>query len=238
MKPLPLPRALLLFALTAVPFWLSIHWAVPRLIGAGSSVALAFSIGVVIPLAVLLAVAVLMGMRERGSVGLLARWRLKRMRRSDWGWTLVLLVITLAGYFLLSGTSDWLGARAPFIPPAELDLIRTDDAFFGIPLKGNWWALVVHVGLLVMNVFGEELWFRGTLFPRQEAAHGKHAWWIHGLCYHAWHMFYPWDLLRLLPESLAYGWVTQKTGNTWPAIISHFAFNGLGLLATVGGIVG
>ena len=60
---------------------------------------------------------------------------------------------------------------------------------------------------------------------------------MHGLLYNRFHIFWKWDLIRLLPESLLYGIVAQKTRTIWPCIIAHFVFNGLGLIVTIVGIM-
>src|SRR6266852_7471582 len=50
--------------------------------------------------------------------------------------------------------------------------------FMGIPLHGAWWILVYYaVLILVCNIGGEELWWRGYVLPRQELAFGR----SHGL---------------------------------------------------------
>ncbi len=228
------------FILSAIPFWLGIYIVIPMLNSWGCSISVTFSIGILLPLLLLLIGAITVGLAESesGGVGLIKRWRLQPLRRSDIGWLLLLFIITVSSYFLLEGTSNWMLATFPKLsPPESFNLLQTEDTFFGMSLKGNWFVLLVHIGIILLNVLGEELWFRGILFPKHEAISRKWGWLIHGLFYHMWHMFYPWNLLRLLPESLAYGWIAQKTKNTWVCIGSHFLFNGLGLIATISGIV-
>lgn len=239
-SPLALPRAIAIFALSALPFWIGLYAVLPGLVRRGTAVPLALSAAFLIPLSLLLVAATIVGRRERdgpGWAGLRRRWRLGSPRWSDVGWAAVLLVVTLTAYLGLAGTAEWFQSSAGLAPPSEFDLVQSEGTFFGFELAGNWWVLVLHVGILALNVAGEELWFRGVLFPRQEAAHGSRAWIVHGLCYHGFHMFYPWGVLRLLPESLMYGWIAQRTGSTWPGFLSHLAFNGLALIATVSGVL-
>lgn len=232
-------KQVIIFLLSALPFWLGIYWLLPRLTNSQMATGPALAIIVLVPLSLLLIAAIAYGIHEStGIQGLMARWHLKSMKRSDWIWTLVLLAISITAYLSLGALSNSVNNQLIGInPPAAFSMIHTGTSFFGIPLAGNWWALLAHIGILVINIFGEELWFRGILFPRQKKTFGKHAWWVHGLFYHIWHMFYPWDILRLLPMSLAYGWVIQKTENTWTTIIAHFLFNGIGLISTVSGII-
>ena len=240
LRPLRLSLAVVVFGLSALPFWVGIYLVLPSLARRGASTALALSAGLLIPLALLLAAAVASARRQsigRGVAGLRGRLRVEKLRWKDAGWAAALLAVTLGGYFGLRGTAVWFQTHVGLVPPPELDLVQTGRSFWGIELAGNWWAVLLHVGILVLNVAGEELWFRGVLFPRQEAAHGTRAWLVHGLCYHGFHMFFPWDVLRLLPESIMYGWVAQRSRSTWPGILSHFVFNGLGLIATISGVL-
>jgi membrane protease YdiL (CAAX protease family) len=49
--------------------------------------------------------------------------------------------------------------------------------FMGIALHGAWWILVYYaVVILVCNIGGEELWWRGYVLPRQELAFGRATW--------------------------------------------------------------
>ena len=43
--------------------------------------------------------------------------------------------------------------------------------FMGMPLKGAWWLVVFYTIGWILNILGEELWYRGFMLPRQELAH-------------------------------------------------------------------
>lgn len=97
-----------------------------------------------------------------------------------------------------------------------------------IPLSGaNQWILLIWLPMFVLNIFGEELLWRGYIFPRQELVHGKYTWLVHG-CF--WLMFHlPFGinlLLTLLPIIFIESYVFQKTKNTWVTIIIHTIING------------
>ncbi len=57
----------------------------------------------------------------------------------------------------------------------------TSATFMGIPLAGAWWVLLGYLVYIVLNVFGEELSWRGYVLPRQELAFGEWTWAIHGI---------------------------------------------------------
>lgn len=241
-KALKLSNALFYYAFASIPFFIGVYIIIPQFVSENENNFLPFSASILLPLLFLLIYAIIIGKLEQsksGWNGLIERWNLKKMQKKDWLWTFFLIAVIFLGYFSLANTGDWIIEKFPFLsPPKGFELIRTENSFFGLPLKGNWWVLILHIVILVINVFGEELFFRGILFPKQKLIHKKYTWIVHGLCYHLFHMFYPWDFLRILPESLAYGFVVQKTNNTWPGIIAHFMFNALGLIGTIYGILG
>ena len=112
----------------------------------------------------------------------------------------------LALFFFLSWsiwrTEPWL-RNIPLHPePAALrDFLArfSDHAFMGISLHGSWWVAVYYfLVLLIGNVAGEELWWRGYLLPRQELVHGRATWIVHGVLWAAFHLFFQmtmWDMV-------------------------------------------
>jgi membrane protease YdiL (CAAX protease family) len=62
----------------------------------------------------------------------------------------------------------------PFPIAAQLSLASNE-----ILLEGGWIPILIVLTLLAINVFAEELWFRGYVFPRQEIVHGRTTWVTH-----------------------------------------------------------
>jgi membrane protease YdiL (CAAX protease family) len=97
--------------------------------------------------------------------------------------------------------------------------------FMGIPLHGAWWIPVYYaVVMVVCNIGGEELWWRGYVLPRQERAFGRAAWVVHGICWSAFHLFMQptlWDTVRMAITGVALAFVAQRTKSTWPGIVGH-----------------
>lgn len=229
-------QQLIIIVLSALPFWLGIYVVLPSIASSDGSMFSAYVLSLLPPLVLLLVAAFVVAKRQGGS--LRERFGLKRLTGKDLLWTLGLLVLMVVSYLGLAPTSEWLLNNIPALaPPKEFDQLQTETSVFGVSLQGNWWALALHFGFLLFNIFGEELWFRGILFGKQKERYGKNAWLVHGLTYHLFHMFYPYDLFQLLPMSLAYGYVRQKTDNTWTTIIAHFVFNGIGMAPTIAGIL-
>jgi membrane protease YdiL (CAAX protease family) len=113
--------------------------------------------------------------------------------------------------------------------------------FMGIPLQGVWWILVYYaLVMLICNIGGEELWWRGYVLPRQELAFGKGAWVVHGICWSAFHLFMQptlWDTVRMSITGLALSFVAQRTKSTWPGIVGHSFGNLAFFLSLVSGVV-
>ena len=173
------------------------------------------------------------------------RFRLNKMGRKSWLWTFGLMAFMLLTAGLLSPTASWLAFSLHLVPPeswpAELNPLKSSGPdmgtiptnFLGIPLAGQWWVFMFLLTSLVIATFGEELWWRGIILPRQELTHGKGTWIIHGLLWTLFHIFTPWNLITLLPGCLALAYVAQRLKNTWPGIIAHGLTNGLPVLTMV-----
>jgi len=114
------------------------------------------------------------------------------------------------------------------------------EDFMGVPLRGAWWILVYYaVVMLVCNIGGEELWWRGYVLPRQELAFGKSAWVVHGIFWSAFHLFMQptlWDTVRMVITGVALSFVAQRTKSTWLGIIGHSFGNLPFFLSLINGI--
>lgn len=123
------------------------------------------------------------------------------------------------------------------LDPRVID-VGIPSEMLGVPLQGNWWVVGVFFLVLCFNIFGEEFWWRGYILPRQELSHGKWTWVIHGMLWHLFHVFWKWELIALLPQTLSLSFVACKLKNTTPGIIAHWINNGLGLIMLVLGVLG
>lgn len=242
-RPMPLRLALLFFGVPSLVFLATMRWVVPRLDAAGALPIVGFAV-LALP-HVLLFVGALVACRLEGHgwrwSELAARLRLNPMSRQDWLWALGGALGNIALYLLV-----YVGAR-PFVqwlhdlaPDAEaLGRILGDaTTFVGYPLKGNAWLLGVYFVFYFFNVLGEELWWRGTIFPRQELAHGARTWIVHGSLWAAFHAFSPYNVVMVLPGALLLAWIVQKRRNTWIFVIAHASLNGLAMIRIVKGIFG
>jgi membrane protease YdiL (CAAX protease family) len=97
--------------------------------------------------------------------------------------------------------------------------------FMDLPLQGARWILVYYaIVMLVCNIGGEELWWRGYVLPGQELAFGRAAWVIHGIAWSIFHLFMQpilWDTVRMAITGVALSFVAQRTRSMWPGIVGH-----------------
>lgn len=251
LKPLTLGPSLLYFGLPALlfvaGFWAVMLW----LIGLGMLPYYAYLLGVGSPLAVLLAAALLWLTLEGRAVNwetIKARLRLHPMNGEMWLWSLAALLLgSVVGFGGVSQVSRWLIAQGvipipaaipDFMSPTSLtDPMLAYDAAVG-GLRGNWLPFVAMLVVFVFNILGEELWWRGIVLPRQELAFGKWTWVLHGVLWAFFHIFKWWDVLNLLPITLALAWVCYKFKNTTPGLVIHGVTNGIALIPLLLGVLG
>jgi membrane protease YdiL (CAAX protease family) len=165
------------------------------------------------------------------------------MNQSDWLWILVVLLGTLGAYFGLAFTSRWLAAMPILAPhPAFPEDMVTGKLIpgelFGMQLRGQWWIAIVYFVGWLLNIFGEELWYRGWMLPRQELAFGKLAWLVNASMFTFQHWLQPWNFLTILPGALLAVYVVQRKGNTWITIIQHGLGNFLLFGFVLAGVMG
>jgi len=248
-KPMGIFASLLYFGIPSVIFYFFIYFVMQRLHGAGVNDFVNFYASMVTPL-ILMLIASLVAYKSEGnkfSWALLSkRFRLKKMEKKDWIYTLILIVAMIIIQGGLAFTSKWLIQFDFFAPPTFL-LPAVDprlehnlvlNSFMGFPLKGQWWIFFVYLSVLVFNIIGEEFWWRGYILPRQELAFKNWTWVAHGIFWALFHFFWKWNLLILLPVSLVLSYVVFKQKNTWIAIITHMIFNSIPLIGLLIGIIG
>lgn len=249
---MPLWQALLYFGLPALMFRISIYNGTPALIALGMSPFYANVVSFTVPAAILFALALGFSKRD-GYAGswteLKARLRLLRMTGRDWLWAIVALLLTFLSIgaiqqFTALPLIKAIPALAPpdFFPPWSKPGVAFDvtlyQNYIGAPLRGNWGVAVLVLVMFFFNIFGEELWWRGYILPRQEKTHGSRAWLVNGVLWLLWHVaFYPWQVFALLPICLAVPFVAQRRQNTWTAIVIHLQ-NGVFQLLVLALVIG
>ncbi len=157
------------------------------------------------------------------------RMRFSKLTQRDVKWTLggLLAIIILSGAILKAleffiGDFDHSPPFMAFEPLSE----------------GRYWLLAVWLPYWILNIMGEEILWRGVMLPRQEIAHGRHAWLIHGLGWGLFHISFGWQLMiTLIPIIFIQSYVVQKTKNSWTGVIIHGGINGPSFIAISLGLI-
>ncbi len=236
LRPLPPTRAIWHFVIAGIGLRLSVYHFLPFLVRQGIAPFAAFATGFIVPTAVLFALAFGSVKHEGVPITrqtLANRFRLHKLSLRDVLWVGFGMLV-LSGSFVLFPTQEWIIRAIPALqPPASLpavlnplmrneNLPATITAWMGPEAVGNWGWIVLVVMLFFFNIFGEELYWRGVLLPRQELVHGRYTWIIHGIFWNLFHLpIYPWYFIYGLSITLSISFVAQKTGNTWAPILLH-----------------
>ena len=247
--PLGWGLSLLHFGLPALLMIGGFYVLMPYLTRQGMTPYMAYLIGTLLPLALMLVAALIAFRLERHPPtwrALLERFNYRRMSAADWGWTALIFAAEMAAYVAVTRFSAWLiesdvmplpSSLPAFMNPRTVFTQETLDLAAG-GLRSNWPILGASVIALIINVVGEEFWWRGYILPRQLLAFGALTWVVHGLLWTGFHAFKWWDLLNLLPLSLGLTWVVLRRDNNTPGLVIHFVTNGVGLLPILLGVLG
>lgn len=250
LKPMHLWMSLLFFGVPAAIVGAGFYWGIPLLARRSIPFFWSYNLFMGIPILIMFFTAFI-AYRLEGHpftwAGIRSRLRLEPIKGKEWLWTAGLLLVFGAGPFVLKFANQWLASTLLFTPPDFLPALldpRADTVsamgndFWGVPLRGNWWIFWVELIVLFFNIFGEEIWWRGYVLPRQELAHGKWAWALHGILWLLFHVHQRWNWMGMLPGALLTSFVASRLKNTTPAIIAHWANNGLLLIVILLGILG
>ena len=164
-----------------------------------------------------------------------------------------LTVLAYVATLVASPTQSWFTDLGSWLQPGDVfhplqdpmdasnSVIDASVAWMGPDPAGSWvWGVAIVV-LFFLNIVGEELLWRGVLWPRQELVHGERTWLVHGFMWYLFHLpFYPWFAISGLPQAFILSYLFQKTKNTWLVLIMHTIFNAVFyvlLLSIVLGVV-
>lgn len=152
-----------------------------------------------------------------------SRLRLTGFRIGDILWILLGILLSGGGMWLIMEGLSRVGLSLDLTPPF-LD-------FSGFS-AGEEWHLVFWVPFFLLNIFGEELLWRGYLLPRQVTAFGKSGWILNACLWFFFHAAFGFDLMiLLLPILIIVPWFTYIRKNTWVGIGIHGTINGLAFIA-------
>lgn len=137
----------------------------------------------------------------------------------------ILLGTVLSGLFMwliILGT-DKVGMSLTLHPPFM--------EFSGFSI-GDRWKLLYWIPLFLVNIFGEEMLWRGYILPRQITAFGKSGWILNACLWFFFHAAFGFDLMILMiPTLIIVPLFTYHRRNTWVGIGIHGLINGPAFIA-------
>ena len=218
LKPMGLFQSILLFGTPAAALAASLAWLWPALMNAGIDRPAAYTISLGLVNAGLMVAAVTGYLLEGNPLCWAVfsrRMRLTSMSGRVWLWALGGTLVFGIGALLINSVAMMvykaLNYTMPDITPGATTI---------------W----MNLAILLLNIIGEELWWRGYIQPRQELAFGKAAWLVHGTMWACYHMFKWWAVPFMLITCQVIPFVAQRTRNSWPGMISHMVVNGVGVI--------
>ncbi|MEO7962896.1 MAG: CPBP family intramembrane glutamic endopeptidase [Gemmatimonadaceae bacterium] len=237
LAPIGIGASLLYFGIPAAIFSASILGLLPWMIRHGSSQLLTFYVTFGGPLGLML-LAAFVFYRLEGRPWTWAafrdRVRLRAMSPREFLYTVLLLVAIFGGQYLFGQfVAPMFESVHLYNSPKEFGEVMgglQSGVFDNMPMHGRWDVFIgMSISLIVLNIFGEELWWRGIILPRQEVAMGNWAWVVNGFLWDGFHIFYHTTLasfVAYIPITVPLAFVAWKTRSTWPGIIAHLVTNG------------
>jgi len=242
LKPISLASVFGIYSLSCVVILMGVYLIIPKLVGMGIPFFIGYLVAFqTIPFIILFMQMLYLYGREGNSMHL--NIFIQRMRL-DFHWKFILIgfavfVFGLITYVPLQSVTKVFAATWLFAPPgwfpADLHPLKASipGEFMGFSMYGKIWIPFVYLIGWFFNIFGEELLFRGFVLPRQELKYGKFAWLVHGLLWNAWHVFWRWQMVALLPFHLMLSFFVQRTKNTWVGITAHGLLNFIAVLILI-----
>jgi len=221
-------KSLLLFGFMGFILYLETYFLIPlfsRITGVETVVFwfLVAGLGMFLPL---LIIAFLM-LKSEGALRIPGLWsrrlRFTKLRLVDWFWGLGAIaaigILGLLAMKLLEMISGPIDSQPPFMQFEPLS-------------PGRYWILLLWFPYWILNIMGEEILWRGVIFPRQEIVFGGYTWIFHGFCWSLFHLPFGWQLfLTMLPILFIQSLAVQKTKNTWVGVLVHAVINGPSFVA-------
>ena len=242
MKPISITNSIWYFVVSSALIWFGVYRGIPFLQTQGMPFFPAYLILFYIPFVLLLVTAIILYRTEGGKWNwseFAQRTRLVKLTKTDWQWAIGSVILGAVIYAALVPVGAWFAKISFFSPPAffpaEINPNKTRLPGFMMDyrLSGQYWVIPAYLVGWFFNIFGEELLWRGILLPRQIMKYGSKAWIYHGIIWTFWHFFGTWNLLSLLPLTMAIPYIAYKRQNTWIPIIAHGFLNFIPLIIII-----
>jgi len=148
-----------------------------------------------------------------------------------WGAAVGVFVAAVAVTMLLAPTQQ---AIATLLPPPDWmpghplkEITSLQDAYPGVNFAGNVPFFLYRVVILgfVMNMVGEELYYRGALLPKMRGVFGRWDWVANSFLFALKHVYFWWRLAFIWPGGFTYAFIFGPMGSLPLAILAHWIGN-------------
>lgn len=169
----------------------------------------------------------LAGLRDRVRLRWPKGWK-------SWGLAVLLLILFILLNILITGPATKALAGVPgFVPPAwwpafdnpTIQVNSVADAFPDVNMKGNFLFLVTYFVLGLVNIFGEEIYYRGYLLPRMHGVFGRWDWVANAVLFTLKHVYQRWVYPTTLGASLFWAFAFGPMGSLPLAMAYHWFGN-------------
>lgn len=145
-----------------------------------------------------------------------------------WGIAVVVFAVAYGAVTLLMPTQDPIVDAAPppewlpDHPDREFDSLQ--DGYPDVELEGNYLFFVYRFIILgfILNMIGEELYYRAALLPKMRAVFGKGDWVANGIGFAVKHLYYWWRVPFLVPAGLGIAFFFGPMRSLPLAILAHW----------------
>jgi membrane protease YdiL (CAAX protease family) len=165
-------------------------------------------------------------------------------RRKLWLWLIPLVLLhTIGAMMILPAVDHWVYTDLlPFLaPPPGYELggfLQSPEA--GPLFLGNWKIMGIFLVMIVFNLLGEELLWRGVLLPRMNGVFGKWDWLANGVLGILYHVSMPWSWFGTTGINwiFFYALPSRYFRSTWFGIILHGSIMVLETILILGMVIG
>ena len=148
------------------------------------------------------------------------------MTKKDILYTLGLILFWFTTFILINGITGSFLVRPEYL---QYD----DSTWFNLTIEGNYFIAIFSILFLILNVYGEELFWRGYMMPRLEKEYGKNAWKVNGILWALFHIPVFYVMPAIAPGAILLVYLVQKQKNTNIGVIGHFFLNGAELIPLI-----
>lgn len=248
-KQLSLVQILLAFAVPSAVATTGFRIVLPRLVEGGVNPIVGWSSMASIMLFLFGVGAVVLLKKDANemAVSLKERMCFKKLSGKQW----LLSIGMLLGGMVLSGTviaickvlavQPFIGVPEyyPFLLNPTIDPMTADMSVLspGLDLRGAYFLIPLMILTLVLNIFVEDIYFRGYLLPKMNRL-GHKGWILNSVLFMVYHIYQIWLWPQILIAALIFGYVTYRTKSVWPSLVLHMVINCLNVIALVALIMG